>query len=451
MGSINRVLVANRGEIALRIIRACRELGIETVQVYSEADRHSLPVQLADRSICIGPVRSSESYLNSTALISAALTQGADAIHPGYGFLAENAEFARRCEQENLKFIGPSSEVIKLMGNKAEARKKAAEIGVPTTPGSPGPVSGADEALAIAQEIGFPVILKASAGGGGRGMRVVSKQGELRESFDSAKAEAKAAFADDAIYLEKYLMKIRHIEIQILADASSVLHLGERDCSMQRRNQKLVEESPSSALSSQLRDKIADTAVRLAKYVGYTSAGTVEFILDEESGHFYFMEMNTRIQVEHTVTEMVTGIDLVKKQIQIASGEPLGLTQEEIHFNGNAIECRINAEDYERDFMPSPGKITQYIPSGGPGIRIDSHIFSGYQVPPYYDSLLGKVIAWGNTRDEAITRMSRALRDLRIEGVSTTIPFHQMLINHEKFRSGKFNTRFVQDTFFKSI
>jgi acetyl-CoA carboxylase biotin carboxylase subunit len=445
VGSIRSVLVANRGEIALRIIRACRELGVESIQVYSEADRASLPVQMADRSVCIGGNRSSDSYLNKKAILSAALSQGADAIHPGYGFLAENCSFAKMCEDNNVIFIGPKSEVIELMGNKAKARKSAAEIGVPTTPGSIDPLSGLDEAYSVAEETGYPVMLKASAGGGGKGMQVVTKADEMQPLFDRARIEAKSAFGDEAIYIEKYLTNIRHIEIQVLADGQTAVHLGERDCTIQRRNQKLVEESPSSQLSGQMREEITELAVRLTEHVGYTSAGTIEFMLDLDTNHFYFMEMNTRIQVEHPVTEMVTGYDLVKKQIEIAAGAPLAINQEDISIAGHALECRLNAEDPGNNFMPSPGEVTAYIPSGGPGIRIDSHLFAGYRVPPYYDSLLGKVIAWGNTRDEVISRMERALNELTIEGVLTTIPFYRKLLRHQEFRSGQFNTRFIQD------
>ncbi|WP_371753499.1 acetyl-CoA carboxylase biotin carboxylase subunit [Ferviditalea candida] len=445
MGPFKRVLIANRGEIALRIIRACRELGIETIQVYSEADSGSLPVQLADDRICIGGPKAADSYLNMRAIVSAALIKKADAVHPGYGFLAENARFAELCGQENVKFIGPSPEVIDLMGNKAAARKFASEAGVPVTPGSIDPVADLEEAVSVAEEIGFPVMLKASAGGGGRGMRVAYGMNELREAFARAKAEAKAAFSDDSLYIEKYLTGVRHIEVQILADAETVVHLGERDCTLQRRNQKLLEESPSPALSGRLREEITEAAVRLARHAGYQSAGTVEFIVDEATGRFHFIEMNTRIQVEHPVTEMITGIDLVKKQIEIAQGTPLGVSQEDIEFSGHAIECRINAEDAEKDFIPNPGEIQSYIPTGGPGIRMDSHIFAGYRVPPHYDSLLGKVIAWGTTREEAIARMKRALEDMTITGVATTVPFCKKLIEHPNFKAGRFNTRFVED------
>ena len=444
---IRRVLIANRGEIAVRVIRACQELGIETVQVYSEADADSLAVKLADSSVCIGHARSAESYLNAAFLVSAALGRKVDAVHPGYGFLSENAEFAKMCEREGLIFIGPRADVISKMGDKAMARKLAQEAGVQTTPGSEGNVSGVEEAQAVADKIGYPVILKASAGGGGRGMRIVSDPRDLRDAFQEAAREAKGAFGDDSIYVEKYLTRIRHIEIQVLADDFNVLHFGERDCSIQRRNQKLVEESPSPALTDELRAKFGEAALRLCKHVGYTSAGTIEFILDEESGQFYFMEMNTRIQVEHPVTEMVTGFDLVKSQLRIAAGEPLGIAQEQISMNGHAIECRINAEDFENGFMPCPGLITHYRSPGGPGVRVDSHLFSGYTVPPYYDSLLAKLICWGRTREEALARMQRALGELVIDGVKTTAGFHKLLLQHEQFRKGQFHTRYVEDVF----
>ena len=444
---IRRVLVANRGEIAVRVIRACRELGIETVQVYSEADSNSLPVKLADRTVCIGRARSTESYLNGAFLVNAALTQKVDAIHPGYGFLSENAEFATMCDLAGVTFIGPRAEVIRKMGDKATARKLAQEAGVQITPGSEGNVSGVDGAQAVADKIGYPVILKASAGGGGRGMRIVWDAKDLRAAFHEAAKEAKGAFGDDSMYVEKYLTKIRHIEIQVLGDGLTVLHFGERDCSIQRRNQKLLEESPSPALTDELRVQFCEAAVRLCKHVGYTSAGTIEFILDEESGQFYFMEMNTRIQVEHPVTEMVTGCDLVKSQIQIAAGEPLGILQDNISVNGHAIECRINAEDFENSFMPCPGLITRFQSPGGPGVRVDSHLFSGYTVPPYYDSLLAKLICWGRNRDEALARMQRSLDELVIDGVKTTAGFHKLLIGHEQFKNGQFHTQFVQEVF----
>lgn len=442
---IRRVLIANRGEIAVRVIRACRELGIQTVQAYSKADADSLAVKLADEAVCIGPARSSDSYLKPAFLVSAALGRNVDAVHPGYGFLSENAAFADMCAQENLIFIGPRADVIRKMGDKAMARKLAKEAGVPTTPGSEGNVSSVEEAQRVAAQIGFPVILKASAGGGGRGMRIVSAPEDLRAAFEDAAREAKGAFDDDSIYVEKYLTRIRHIEIQVVGDGTNVLHFGERDCSIQRRNQKLVEESPSPALTTELRARFGEAALRICKHVGYTSAGTIEFILDEASGNFYFMEMNTRIQVEHPVTEMVTGFDLVKCQLRIAAGEPLGITQDQIAMAGHAIECRINAEDFENDFRPCPGMIYDFRVPGGPGVRVDSHMFSGYTVPPNYDSLLAKLICWGQTRDEALSRMRGALDELRIDGVKTTAGFHKLLLQDEQFRMGQFHTRYVQE------
>lgn len=444
---IRRVLIANRGEIAVRVIRACRELGIETVQAYTEADANSMAVKMADRKVCIGQARSTESYLNAAFLMHAALMHKADAVHPGYGFLSERAAFAEICEQNGLTFIGPTAKVIRNMGDKAMARKLAKEAGVPTTPGSDGIVSDVKEAQLAAEQIGYPVILKASAGGGGRGMRVVGNATELTAGFREATNEAKSAFGDDSIYVEKYLTRVRHIEIQVMGDDSSVLHFGERDCSIQRRNQKLVEESPSPALTDELRASLGKAALLLCKRVGYTSAGTVEFIFDEQTQQFYFMEMNTRIQVEHPVTEMVTGFDLVKSQLRIASGEPIAITQEQIRMNGHAIECRINAEDPENNFMPCPGLVSRFQAPGGPGIRVDSHLFSGYTVPPYYDSLLAKVISWGQTREEALARMRRALGELVIEGVKTSTRFHQSLLEQEQFQKGEFHTQYVQEAF----
>lgn len=448
--TIKRVLVANRGEIAVRIIRACQELGLETVQIYSEADSDSLAVRLADHRVCIGPARSNQSYLKSEFIISAALINGADAIHPGYGFLSENAGFADMCEKEGIIFIGPSARVISMMGDKAMARRMADEASVPTTPGSIGTVDGVSEATVVAAKLGYPVILKAAAGGGGRGMRIVQNEKELESQYLNAAREAKAAFNDDSIYVEKFLSEIRHIEIQVLSDGEKVLHLGERDCSTQRRNQKLVEESPSPALDEEMRAKMGEAAVRLCRHVGYKNAGTIEFIFDERNKKFYFMEMNTRIQVEHSVTELVTGIDIVKEQIRIAQGKPLSIRQSDIHFRGHAIECRINAEDADNNFAPCPGKVQHYHAPGGPGIRVDSHLYSGYQIPPYYDSLLAKVIAWGCNREEAMSRMARALLEMKVEGVKTTIPFHQMLLRNEQFCRGNVHTKFVEDVLLKT-
>ncbi len=441
---LKRVLVANRGEIAVRIIRACHEVGIEAIQVYSEADRDMLAVRLADHAVCIGPARSRDSYLNAEFVVSAALVNKADAIHPGYGFLSENAAFARLCEREGIVFIGPHPAAIERMGDKATARRLAREAGVPTTPGSDGTVSNAAEAASVASHLGYPIMLKASAGGGGRGMRVVRDAAELSVQYMSAATEAKAAFGDDALYVEKYLEQARHIEIQILSDGENVLHLGERDCSVQRRNQKLLEESPSPALGDDARRRIGEAAVRLCRHVGYTSAGTIECLFDAKTGEFYFMEMNTRIQVEHPVTELVTGVDLVKAQIRIAAGEKLALHQSEIRVRGHAIECRINAEDFSNQFMPCPGVITGFVAPGGPGVRVDSHIYPGYVVPSFYDSLIAKVIVWGENREEAIVRMRRALREMTVEGISTTIPFHLHLLRHEAFLSGSIHTRYVE-------
>jgi acetyl-CoA carboxylase biotin carboxylase subunit len=439
-----RVLVANRGEIAVRIHRACHELGLETVQVYSEADRDSLPVLLADHTVCIGPARSALSYLNGQFILSAARMCRAEAIHPGYGFLSENAAFARACEQEGVVFIGPSSESIAMMGDKARARAIADEADIPTTPGSRGTVTDAAHARSVADGIGYPVLLKAAAGGGGRGMREVHRSDDLVSQYENAAREAKAAFGDDAIYVEKFLTRVRHIEIQILSDGENVLHLGERDCSVQRRNQKLLEEGPSPALDDALRERIVEAAVRLCRHAGYRSAGTIECILDPQAGAFYFMEMNTRIQVEHPVTEQITGVDIVKEQIRIAQGERLGLRQSDVRLSGHAIECRINAEDAQADFAPAPGLITEVRWPGGPGVRVDSHVYAGYRVPPYYDSLLAKIIAWGSDRPEALARMSRALAELRIEGVKTTAPFHRQLLQAPEFRRGEVHTRYVE-------
>jgi acetyl-CoA carboxylase biotin carboxylase subunit len=441
---IRRVLVANRGEIAVRIQRACRELGIEVVQIYSEADRDSMAVQLADHAVCIGPARSGESYLRAERVVEAAKALRADAIHPGYGFLSENASFARLCEREGVIFIGPPGDVIATMGDKASARAMAVAAGVPVTPGSSGVIASAAAALEIAATLGYPVILKAVAGGGGRGMRVVEREAELASHFDDATREAKAAFGDGAMYVEKYLVDIRHVEIQILSDGDNVLHLGERDCSSQRRNQKLVEESPSPGLSPAMRAAMGEAAVRLCRHVGYRSAGTIECIVDPAADRFYFMEMNTRVQVEHPVTECVTGIDIVKEQIRIAQGERLSLRQQDVRLEGHAIECRINAEDPERNFAPCPGRLSDVRFPGGPGVRVDSHVFSGYTVPPNYDSLIAKLICWGRDRDEALARMRRALAELRIEGVKTTAPFLARLLDCDTFRRGAVHTRFVE-------
>jgi acetyl-CoA carboxylase biotin carboxylase subunit len=445
--AFRRVLIANRGEIALRVLRACRELAVETVAAYSEADRDSLPVRLADGAICIGPPRSRSSYLDIGKIVDAARLAGVDAIHPGYGFLSENAAFAHACEEAGIVFIGPTARAIELMGDKATARRIAAEAGVPITPGSPATLPDIASARAAAATLGYPVLLKAAAGGGGRGMRVVRDEASLPACFADAAGEAQAAFGDAGLYVEKFLQRVRHVEIQVLSDGDNVLHLGERDCSVQRRNQKLVEESPSPVLDEAVRARMGDAAVRVCRHVAYVNAGTVEFILDDASGEFYFMEMNTRVQVEHPVTEMVTGIDIVKEQIRIAQGESLALDQHDVRIHGHALECRINAEDPTRGFAPGPGDVHAVRWPGGPGIRIDSHLYAGYRVPPYYDSLLAKLLAFGRDRDEAIARMRRALAEMRIDGVPTTIPFHARLLADPRFHRGEVHTRFVEDEF----
>ncbi|OLC09536.1 MAG: acetyl-CoA carboxylase biotin carboxylase subunit [Gemmatimonadetes bacterium 13_1_40CM_66_11] len=439
-----KVLIANRGEIALRVIRACKELGVETVAVYSEADRESLHVRFADDDVCIGRAPSRDSYLNIPRLIAAAEITGADAIHPGYGFLAENAEFAEKVGASNIAFIGPSPDQIRQMGDKAAARKLAKEHGVPTVPGSPGPVESLEEGQQVAGELGFPVIIKAAAGGGGKGMRVANDADQFAQSFTLAKQEALAAFNSAEVYIEKYLARPRHIEIQIMGDThGKVMHLCERDCSVQRRHQKLVEEAPSPAVDQTLRQDIGDAAVKLAEAIGYVGAGTIEFLLDSD-GSFYFMEMNTRIQVEHPVTEMCTNFDLVKEQITVAAGAPLSFVMNGHRLRGHAIECRVNAEDPSRNFQPSPGLITAYHPPGGPGVRVDTHIYAGYTVPPYYDSLLAKVIVHGNTRTEALARMRQALDSFIIEGVTTTIPFLGRVMRHPDFVAGTIDTKFLE-------
>jgi len=439
-----KVLIANRGEIALRVIRACKELGVETVAVYSEADREALHVRFADDDVCIGRAPSRDSYLNIPRLIAAAEITGADAIHPGYGFLAENAEFAEKVSASNIVFIGPTPDQIRQMGDKAAARTLAKAQGVPTIPGSPGPVASLEEGQQVAAEIGFPVIIKAAAGGGGKGMRVANDADQFGQSFTLAKQEALAAFNSDEVYIEKYLARPRHIEIQIMGDTQGkVMHLCERDCSVQRRHQKLVEEAPSPAVDQTLRQDIGDSAVKLAEAIGYVGAGTIEFLLDAD-GSFYFMEMNTRIQVEHPVTEMCTNFDLVKEQISVAAGAPLSFVMNGHRLRGHAIECRVNAEDPSRNFQPSPGLITAYHPPGGPGVRVDTHIYAGYTVPPYYDSLLAKVIVHGNTRAEALARMRQALDSFIIEGVTTTIPFLGRVMRHPDFVAGTVDTKFLE-------
>lgn len=438
-----KILIANRGEIALRVIRACKEMGIATVAVHSEADEDSLHVRFADEAICIGPARSGLSYLKADRLIAAAEISGAEAVHPGYGFLAENADFADVCASSGLKFIGPSGDVIRVMGDKAMAKDTMKKAGVPVVPGSEGVIKKLDHARELAESMGFPVILKAVAGGGGKGMRIVRSAKDLEVSYQMARAEAEGAFNNPDLYLEKFITNPRHIEIQILTDQhGNGVHLGERECSIQRRHQKLVEEAPSAVVGPELRKKMGDVAVKGALEVNYEGAGTIEFLLDADQ-NFYFMEMNTRIQVEHPVSEIVYDVDLIKEQILVASGEKLRFTQSDLKILGHAIECRINAEDYERNFMPSPGEITSFHMPGGPGVRVDSHAYQRYRIPPYYDSLIAKLICHGRTRDEAIQRLRRALDEFIIEGVKTTIPFHQKLIARKEFQTAEFDTGFL--------
>ncbi|EJQ96736.1 biotin carboxylase 1 [Bacillus cereus ISP3191] len=443
---IKKVLIANRGEIAVRIIRACKEMDIETVAIYSEADKESLHVQIADEAYCVGPTISKESYLNLTNIISVAKLTGCDAIHPGYGFLAENADFAELCRECNLIFIGPSPEAISKMGTKDVARDTMKEAGVPIVPGSQGVIKNTEEAIELANQIGYPVIIKATAGGGGKGIRVARHEEELVKGIQITQQEASTAFGNPGVYLEKYVEDFRHVEIQIMADThGNAIHLGERDCTIQRRLQKLLEESPSPALDENVRKQMGEAAVKAAVAVDYTGAGTVEFIYEYKTKSFYFMEMNTRIQVEHPVTEMVTGMDLIKEQILVASGEKLSLQQEEVQFNGWAIECRINAENPAKKFMPSPGKVEMYLPPGGFGIRVDSAVYPGYSIPPFYDSMVAKLIVHGKTREEAIAKMKRALSEFVVEGVHTTIPFHLQLLDHPDFVKGEFNTKFLEE------
>jgi len=443
----NKILIANRGEIAVRIIRACREMGIKTVAVYSEADRDSLHTLLADEVICIGPAPSSESYLDMERIISATVAMKADAIHPGFGFLSENARFADLCEKCNIRFIGPSAEIIHRMGNKSEARKTMMEAGVPVVPGSKEPVYTPEEGLKMAEDIGFPVMIKASSGGGGKGMRISRSVDDFEANFNQAQMESVKGFSDDTMYIEKYIEQPRHIEFQILADSHGhVVHLGERDCSIQRRHQKVIEEAPSSAISPELRKAMGETAVKAAKAVGYVNAGTIEFLLDKHK-QFYFMEMNTRIQVEHPVTEAVTGIDLIKEQIKIAAGEPLGFAQEDVVIRGHAIECRINAENPEKHFMPSPGTITELHLPGGKGIRIDTHIYNGYKVPPNYDSMLLKLISYDSDRDGAMAKMRSALGEIVIEGIDTNVDFQYEILNSEAYQKGSIDTDFIPKEF----
>lgn len=439
-----KVLIANRGEIAVRIIRACRELGIATVAIYSEADKESLHVSMADEAYCIGPIPSKDSYLNIPNLITVASSTGADAIHPGYGFLAENARFADTCAEFGITFVGPDAEAIRKMGDKAVAKATMKAAGVPIVPGTDGLIANTEEAVRVSAEIGYPIIVKASAGGGGKGMRVAENEGQLLQAITQAQKEADAAFGNSGVYLEKYLVGPRHIEIQIMADRKgNVVYLGERDCSIQRRHQKLVEESPSPAMNQELRERMGEAAVAAARAVHYHGAGTVEFLLDE-NGQFYFMEMNTRIQVEHPVTEMVTGIDLIQEQLTVAVGYPLSFSQSDIHMNGWAMECRINAENPAEQFMPSPGKVNVYLPAGGFGVRVDSAMYAGCEISPFYDSMVAKLIVWGKDRKDVIRRMKRALREFTVEGVKTTIPFHLELLEHELFVQGNFDTKFLE-------
>ncbi|MCL2931645.1 MAG: acetyl-CoA carboxylase biotin carboxylase subunit [Trichodesmium sp. MAG_R03] len=441
----SKILIANRGEIALRILRTCEEMGIATIAVHSTIDRHALHVQLADEAVCIGEPTSSKSYLNIPNIISAALTRDATAIHPGYGFLAENARFAEICADHDIIFIGPSPEGIRAMGDKSTAKETMQKAGVPTVPGSDGILTEENEAVAIAEKIGFPLMIKATAGGGGRGMRLVRQAEDLSKLFQAAQGEAEAAFGNPGVYIEKFIERPRHIEFQLLADSyGNVIHLGERDCSIQRRHQKLLEEAPSPALNPKLRQKMGEAALKAAKSINYIGAGTVEFLLDQ-SGQFYFMEMNTRIQVEHPVTEAITGLDLIAEQIRIAQGDKLQLTQKQVNFNGHAIECRINAEDPDHNFRPHSGRISGYLPPGGPGVRMDSHVYTDYEIPPYYDSLIGKLIVWGHNRPTAIQRMKRALRECAVTGVPTTIGFHQRILEIPEFLDGEVYTNFIEN------
>ncbi len=444
---MNKILIANRGEIAVRIIRACKEMNIKTVAVYSEIDKDSLHTRLADEAICIGPAPSNKSYLSFKNIIEAANITGSDSIHPGFGFLSENSQFARICEESNIKFIGPSYKVIELMGNKSNAKELMKKAGVPTVPGSDGSIKGIKDAFEVAKKIGYPVMLKAAAGGGGKGIRIVNNERELESNYNIVKQEAKISFNDDEIYMEKFIENPRHVEIQILADEhGNVIHLGERDCTVQRRHQKVVEETPSTAIDEKLRNKMGEAAIKAAKAAGYTSCGTVEFLVDKHK-NFYFMEMNTRIQVEHPITEERTGIDIVKNQIKIAAGEELRIKQKEIEFKGHAIECRINAENPSKNFRPCPGTIIGLNLPGGKGIRIDSAIYEGYTIPPTYDSMIAKIIAYGANRNEAISKMKRALEETVIEGIDTNIDFLLEIIKNKNFIRGDYDTSFIEVNF----
>lgn len=443
----NKILIANRGEIAVRIIRACREMGIRTVAVYSEADKDCLHTLLADEAICIGPAPSSQSYLNMERILSATVAMKADAIHPGFGFLSENARFAKLCQQCNITFIGPSAEIINRMGNKSEARNTMMQVGVPVVPGSKEPVYTAEDGLAMAKEIGFPVMIKASSGGGGKGMRISRSEEDFTEHFNAAQLESVKGFSDDTMYIEKYIEKPRHVEFQIMGDKfGHVVHLGERDCSIQRRHQKVMEESPCEVISPELRKKMGEVAVKAAKAVNYENAGTIEFLLDKDK-NFYFMEMNTRIQVEHPVTEMVSGIDLIKEQIRVAAGEPLSVSQEDIQIKGHAIECRINAENPKKHFMPCPGRITNVHIPGGNGVRVDTHIYNDYKVPANYDSMLMKLIVYDKDRASAIAKMRSALGEVIIEGIETNIDFQYEILENEAFQKGDTDTGFIEKYF----
>tara|TARA_Y100001968_G_scaffold137531_1_gene125674 strand:- start:923 stop:2266 length:1344 start_codon:yes stop_codon:yes gene_type:complete len=441
---IEKLLIANRGEIALRILRSSREMGISTVAVYSTVDRNALHVQLADEAVCIGDGPSNKSYLNVPNILAAATSRGVDAIHPGYGFLAENDRFAEICSDHGIVFVGPSPDSIRSMGDKSTAKSTMQRVGVPTVPGSDGLLENCAQAEKLANEMGYPVMIKATAGGGGRGMRLVNEVNQLETLFKAAQGEAEAAFGNSGLYMEKFIDFPRHVEVQILADKyGNVVHLGERDCSVQRRHQKLLEESPSPALDAELRVRMGEAAVSAAKSINYEGAGTVEFLLDR-NGNFYFMEMNTRIQVEHPVTEMVTGIDLISEQLRIAGGEALTISQKDINLRGHSIECRINAEDPAHNFRPCPGRITGWLPPGGPGVRIDSHVYTGYEIPPFYDSLIGKLIVWGHDRDTALKRMERALNECAVTGIPTTINFHLNLLKRKEFLNGEIHTKFVE-------
>ena len=441
---IGKLLIANRGEIALRILRTCRELGIPTVAVYSTVDRNALHVQLADEAVCVGEAPSAKSYLNVPNILAAATSRGADAIHPGYGFLAENADFAEKCHDHGITFVGPSPASILAMGDKSTAKTTMQGVGVPTIPGSEGLLANPAEAATLAAQMGYPVMIKATAGGGGRGMRLVPGPEQLENLFKAAQGEAEAAFGNPGLYMEKFIDRPRHVEVQVLADRhGNVIHLGERDCSIQRRHQKLLEEAPSPGLDPEIRRRMGEAAVAAARSIGYAGAGTVEVLVDRHGG-VYFMEMNTRIQVEHPVTEMVTGIDLIAEQLRIAGGEPISVRQDEVRMTGHAIECRINAEDPRHNFRPAPGKITGWLPPGGPGVRVDSHVYTGYEIPPFYDSLIGKLIVWGVDRDHALRRMRRALSECAVTGIPTTIEFHLALLDRPEFIRGDVHTKFVE-------